>query len=183
MTLTGAGVLLIGIAFLTLSIFLARVLNQTAFVLKGVGTTIEQLPDQLDGVLEETSNLIGNTNDTLSDVNEKLDTLTPLFHIIGDVGESTRKVTSSVNDFTVSMKGKLEATDEETRNKRLGGMYGLSALAFYSVGKGKELKKRKSFSRMSTLQSEGEQRAFDIHRIKEEAKESAKAGKYVIDDL
>lgn len=183
MTLAGAGVLLIGIAFLTLSIFLAKVLNHTAFILKGVGTTIDRLPDQLDGVLDETSGLIRNTNDTLSDVNEKLDTLTPLFHIIGDVGESTRKVTSSVNDFTVSMKGKLEATDEETRNKKLGGLYGMSALAVYSVDKGKSLKKRKSFSRMSTLHSEGEQRAFDIQRIKEEAKESAKAGKYVADDL
>ena len=175
MSLTGIGVLLIGIAFLILSIYIARVLNQTASILNGVGRTVEQLPDQLDVALDETGQMIQNSNDALADVNEKLGTLTPLFHIVGDVGEVTRKLTSSVNDFASSVKKKTESVDEETRNKRLGGIYGTAALAFYSICGNKKLDDG-HLKRPSSLYVEGEQRAFDIDRIKEEAKEAARKG-------
>lgn len=181
MSLSGIGVLLIGIAFLILSIYLAKVLNNTASILKGFGRTVEQLPDQLDEVLDETGQMIQNSNNTLADVNQKLGTLTPLFQIVGDVGESTRKFTSSVNDFAGSIKKKTDSIDKETRNKRLGGLYGSAALAFYAIRNGKELKKG-SLKRPSTLYVTGEQRAFDIDRMKEEAKEAAREGKYIMYD-
>lgn len=181
MSLTGIGVLLIGIAFLILSIYLAKVLRNTASILEGVGRTVEELPDQLDGVLNETGEMIKNSNETLADVNEKLGTLTPLFHVVGDVGESTRKLSSSVNDFAGSIKKKTDSVDEETRNKRLGGLYGSAALAFYVVRNGKERKKG-TLNRTSSLYMSGEQRAFDIDRMKEEAKEAAREGKYISSD-
>lgn len=180
MTLTGIGVLLIGIAFLILSIYLARVLNNTASILDGVSRTVEQLPDQLDDVLSETGQIIQSSNDTLADVNEKLGTLTPLFHIVGDIGESTRKLTSSVNDIAVSVKKKTDSIDEETRNKRIGGLYGSAALAFYAIRSNKE--KNRELKRPSSLYVSGEQRAFDIDRMKEEAKEAAREGKYIVND-
>jgi uncharacterized protein YoxC len=171
LSLTGIGVLLIGIAFLILSIYTARVLKQTASILDGVGRTVEQLPNQLDAVLDETGQMIQNSNDTLADVNEKLGTLTPLFHIVGDVGESTRKLSSSVNDFATSVTKKTETVDEETRNKRIGGLYGTAALTFYAI---RNKKKQEDGNLQPTaLYIEGEQRAFDIDRMKEEAKEAA----------
>jgi len=179
--LTGIGVLLIGIAFLVLSIYIAKVLNRTASILEGVSDTVEELPDQLDGVLIETGQMIKNSNETLADVNEKLGTLTPLFHIVGDVGESTRKFTSSINDFARSVKKKTNSVDEETRNNRLGGLYGSAALAFYAVRSSKERKQR-AFNPPSSLYKSGEQRAFDIDRMKEEAKEAAREGKYINGD-
>lgn len=181
MSLTGVGVLLIGIAFLILSIYLAKVLSNTASILDGVGQTVEKLPDQLDVVLDETGQMIRNSNDTLADVNEKLSTLTPLFHIVGDVGESTRKLTSSVNDIVGSVRKKTESVDEETRNKRLGGLYGSAALAFYAIRNGKE-RKIGTLNRPTSLYISGEQRAFDIDRMKEEAKEAAREGKYISND-
>lgn len=141
MDLAGIGVLLIGIAFLVLAIFLARILNQVASVLEGVDKTVEQLPKQLDNILDETSVLIHNSNDTLADVNEKLGTLTPLFHIVGDVGESTRKLSSSLVDVSKSTTKKMGEADEEVQNKRLGGLYGTTALGYYLFRKRKELKK------------------------------------------
>lgn len=175
MTFTGIGVLLIGIAFLILAIFIARVLNRTASIMEGVGRTVGSLPGQLDEVLNETGQLIQNSNETLADVNEKLGTLTPLFHIVGDVGESTRKFTSSVNDFATSIKKKSDSVDEETRNKRLGGLYGTVALAFYAIRSGKETDDRQ-VQRPSGFYGKGEQRALDIDRMKDEAKEAAKRG-------
>ena len=54
MTLIGVGVLIIGIALLILSVFLAYTLYNLGTVLGSVNKTVEQLPDQLDGILEET---------------------------------------------------------------------------------------------------------------------------------
>lgn len=141
MDLTGIGVLLIGIAFLVLAIFLARILNKVAGVLEGVDKTMEQLPKQLDNILDETGELIHNSNDTLADVNEKLGTLTPLFHIVGDVGESSRKLSSALVDVSKSATKKMGSADEEVQNKRLGGIYGSTALGYYLFRKRKESKK------------------------------------------
>ncbi|MCM3637508.1 DUF948 domain-containing protein [Sporosarcina luteola] len=183
MSLTGIGVLLIGIAFLILSIYLARVLKNTASILEGVGRTVDHLPNQLDDVLHETGKMIQNSNDTLADVNEKLGTLTPLFQIVGDVGESTRKLASSANDIAGAVKKKAQSVDEETRNKRLDGLYGASALVYYVIRNSRNHKKDYMLRPSpSSLYISGEQRVFDIDRMKEEAKEAAREGKYVISD-
>ncbi|WP_438318615.1 DUF948 domain-containing protein [Sporosarcina sp. FA9] len=167
MDLSGIGVLLIGIAFLVLAIFLARVLNNIAGVLNGVGKTVEQLPNQLDSIFTETGNLIHNSNDTLADVNEKLGTLTPIFHIVGDVGESTRKLSSALVDATASTTKKWNDTDFEVKNKRIGGIYGLTTLGYYLFGK------RKEFNTTS-FYKEGKVRANELKQLKAEAREEAK---------
>ena len=141
MDLTGIGVLLIGIAFLVLAIYLARILNRFAAILEGIDKTVEQLPKQLDDILDETGKLIHNSNDTLADVNEKLGTLTPLFQIVGDVGESTRTLSSSLVDVSKSATKKMGRADEEVQNKKLGGLYGSTALGYYLFRKRKEMKK------------------------------------------
>lgn len=177
MDLVGIGVLLIGIALLVLAIFLARVLNNVASILNGVDKTIEQLPHQLDGILKETGNLIQNSNHTLADVNEKLGTLSPLFHIVGDVGESTRVLSSSLVDLTASAKKKMGETDEDKQDKRLGGLYGTAALGFYAMRKTKEIKKQSGVTLGKKLFGEGEKRNSTIVKMKEEAKEAASSSK------
>jgi len=177
MDLVGIGVLLIGIALLVLAIFLARVLNNVASVLNGIDKTIEQLPQQLDSILKETGELIQNSNNTLADVNEKLGTLSPLFHIVGDVGESTRIFSSSLVDLTASAKKKMSEADEDKQDKRLGGLYGTAALGFYALRKNKELKKRSGVTRGKNLFSEGEKQKLTFNKMKEEAKETASSGK------
>jgi uncharacterized protein YoxC len=139
MDLVGVGVLLIGIAFLILAIFLAHVLNNLAGVLGGVDKTIEQLPNQLDDMMKETSNMIGETNHTLADVNEKMAQLSPLFYIVGDVGNATRKFSSSLVDVTESMKQKSEEGKGLADKNNLGGLYGSFALGYYW------LKRRQAF--------------------------------------
>lgn len=112
MSLTGIGVIFIGIAFLVLAVYLAWTLNNLANILRGIEKTVEHLPDQLDDMFRETGTLINNTNDTISDVNEKLKTLSPLFYIVSDVGEMSRKLTTPLAKFSVSRKKKTEETNE-----------------------------------------------------------------------
>lgn len=140
MTLVGVGVLLIGVAFLVLAVFVAHVLNNLAGVLAGVDKTVQQLPGQLDNMLNETSNIIRESNQTLADVNVKMEQLSPLFYIVGDVGNATRKFTSSLVDVTDSMKEKSEAGKGIADTNKLGGIYGSFALGYYWLKRRQQLK-------------------------------------------
>lgn len=170
MDLVGIGVLLIGIAFLVLAIYFSRVLNNLASVISGVDKTVEQLPSQLDKLLNESENLLHNSNDTLADVNKKLGTLTPYFQIVGDVGESTRTLSSSLVDATRSAKKKLDKTDSVTANKRLGGVYGSAALGYYLFQRRKELKREISPKSSRKLYDVGERKALEIDQMKVQSK-------------
>lgn len=140
MTLVGVGVLLIGIAFLILAIFVSHVLNNVAGVLGGVDKTVQQLPNQLDDMLKETTNLVQETNHTLSDVNEKMEQLSPLFYIVGDVGNATRKFSSSLVDVTETMKESSEEGKGIADKNNLGGVYGTFALGYYLFKRRQALK-------------------------------------------
>ncbi|WP_337018290.1 DUF948 domain-containing protein [Oceanobacillus massiliensis] len=143
MTLVGIGVLLIGVAFIILAIFIGHALNNLAGVLRGVDKTVQQLPDQLDNIFKETGNMISESNHTLADVNDKLHQLSPLFYIIGDVGNATRKVSSSLVDVTDSIKVKTEGGKDTADSNKLGGLYGSFALGYYWLKKRQEMKKAK----------------------------------------
>lgn len=182
MSLSGIGVLLIGAGFLVLAIFLARVLNGVAGTLVGVNKTLDQLPDQLDGILGETGQLIRHSNDTLADVNGKLGNLTPVFEVVGDLGDTTRNLTASLHNVTDATKRKVENADEDNRNKSIGGIYGTAALGYYAVRKGKSMKKTESYTQSGSMMDTGQQRTDDIQRMKSEAADAAKSGKYVKED-
>ena len=143
MDLVGISVLIIAIAFVVLVIFLIRALNNLSNVLSGVNETVEKLPDQLDEVMKETGTVIHNSNDTLADVNEKLRALNPLFYILGDAGEASRKLSSSLVDVTKSMKQNTEEGKEKVDKRDLGGIYGVASLAYFLFQKRKALKELK----------------------------------------
>ena len=166
MDLVGIGVLLIGIAFLVLAIYFARILNNLASVIGGVDKTVEQLPNQLDKLLNESGNLLHNSNDTLADVNEKLGTITPFFQIVGDIGESTRTLSSSLVDATKSAKKKMDKKDPATGNKRLGGIYGTAALGYYLFRRREELKREIAPKSSRKLYEVGERKAIEIEQMK-----------------
>lgn len=140
MTLVGIGVLLIGVAFFILAIFLGHTLNNLAGVLGSIDKTMKQLPEQLDDVMTETTNMIRESNNTLADVNEKMTQLSPLFYIVGDVGNATRKFTSSLVDVTETMKQKTEEGKGIADKNKIGGLYGSFALGYYL------LKRRQQFA-------------------------------------
>ncbi|GAA0434638.1 hypothetical protein GCM10008983_09050 [Lentibacillus halophilus] len=108
MSLTGVGVVLIGVALLIIAVYAAWTLNNLANVLRGMEKTVEQLPDQLDDLFRETGSALSQTNRTIAEVNEKLHTLSPLFYMVQDVGEASRKLTSPLTRFSASMSQKID---------------------------------------------------------------------------
>lgn len=143
MTLVGVGVLLIGVAFVILAFFIGHVLNNLAGVLGGIDKTMQQLPEQLDDIFKETGNLIEESNHSIADVNDKLEQLSPLFYIVGDVGNVTRKFTSSLVDVTDSVKSKTDGAKDVTEKNNLGGLYGSFALGYYWLQKRRQQKRAK----------------------------------------
>lgn len=135
MTLVGVGVLLIGIAFVILAFFIGHALNNLAGILSGIDKTVQQLPDQLDDIFKETGNLISESNNTIADANDKLKQLSPLFYVLGDVGNVTRKFSSSLVDVTDSIKSKTEGGKAVAEKNNLGGLYGSAALGYYWLQK------------------------------------------------
>jgi uncharacterized protein YoxC len=131
MDFLGIGVLVIGIAFAIISIFLAKALNNLASVLKGVNKTVDQLPGQLDSVMKQTSDVLHTSNDTLGDVNDKIQALSPLFYIIGDLGQASREVSSSLVDATRSMKKKTGDGEHVVSEKGLSGLTGAIAFTYF----------------------------------------------------
>lgn len=157
MDLAGIGVFLIGLAFLITAIFFARVLFRFSNMLNGVEQTVQEMPKQMNGILKETGDLIHHSQRTLADANEKMAALTPLFHIVGDVGKSTRKLTSSLVDVTEAAKKKVERVEDSNQKKRLGNVYGTVALSYYLWKKKKEREPKKLGK---SLYDEGEGRAL-----------------------
>lgn len=138
MDLVGIGVILIGIAFIILAIYFSKVLQQIGNILKDVDETVGQLPKQLNGILDETGTLIQNSNNALADMNTKLENLTPVFQVVGDLGESTQTLTSSLVEVTSSVQQKGEHANPSEQNKRLGSIYGSAMLGYYFFKKRKE---------------------------------------------
>ena len=90
--------------------------------------------------MSETSNVLHNGNDTLADVNEKIRALSPLFYIVGDIGESSRKLTSSLVDMTHSMKQSTHEGEQKINEEGWRGVYGALALTYYLIQKRSALK-------------------------------------------
>lgn len=120
MILIGMGVLIISIAFAILVGYLCYSLYAATKVIEGVGKTVEQLPGQLDTVFKETENILHESNQTLTDLNEKMRALSPLFYMAEDVTEATRHFSSSLVDTANSFKRKAKTGEEKIRNKGKG---------------------------------------------------------------
>lgn len=124
MMLLEIGVLLIGIAFFIVAIFVSYALNNLAGVLRGVEKTVEQVPEQMNAMVTETTGLIKESNYTLEDINDKMKQLSPLFYVVGDVGNVTRKFSASLVKVTESVNEKSENTADEMQSKRLSNSFG-----------------------------------------------------------
>ncbi|SDI55745.1 DUF948 domain-containing protein [Natribacillus halophilus] len=138
MDLLGIAAIIAALAFAVLVIYLARALGNLTNVLAKTEVTVEKLPEQLDGITKETGTVLHNTNETLLDVNEKIATLNPLFEMVGDAGEASRKLSSSLVDMTASFKKESHEANDTSQQKGLSGFYGLAAFIYLLRQKRKE---------------------------------------------
>jgi len=141
MNLSGLGVLIIGIAFVILAIILGRIMLKAASALKSADILAQQTPKQIYRVMDETSDIMRYGNDALQDLNTKMRELSPLFYLVGDLGNSTESASLWVQQQAQKLNRESDELSAETENKIGNNAYGSIALVMYLLKKRKEIQR------------------------------------------
>lgn len=127
----GIGVLIIGIAFAVLTFLLIKPLRKLTDALDDVKQTTDRLPKVVDDLSKQTTDMMQLSSTTISNVNEQVKEVSPFFHIIGDTGEATRKLTLKALDKTNSLKTQTNGASTFTKREKYEGIYGILAFIFF----------------------------------------------------
>lgn len=127
----GIGLIVIGIAFFVLVILLIKPLNNLAELFSGLKKTTDLLPQQVADVTSAVKTTLGAGNDTLHQITNQMNELSPLFTIVGNVGETTRKLSSTMLDMTTEMKANTTKGSTFIERNNLEGIYGAITLSYY----------------------------------------------------
>lgn len=131
MTWIGIGLIIIGIAFLGLVGVLFKPLMKLADLLQSTQKTTDQLPDTVETITSQATEVLENGVNTLQQVNQQINELSPLFHLIGDAGRATNQLTSSVLKTADGLQEKTEEANRMIANKNLQGIYGLATIGYF----------------------------------------------------
>ena len=135
----GIGVLIIGITFAILVIFLLKPINKLASILESLQKTTDHLPKVLDDVTSQASTVLQASNATLGNVNEQVSEISPLFHIVGEAGKAAEKLTSATLDKTTTLKQQTNGAKEFVTSKKYEGIFGLLSFLFFLSQKRQEI--------------------------------------------
>ncbi|MFS0687655.1 DUF948 domain-containing protein [Sporosarcina sp. 179-K 8C2 HS] len=127
----GIGVLIIGIAFAFLTLLLIKPLRKLTDTLDGVRQTTDRLPLLVDDLSKHTTEVMQSSNETIANVNNQVKEVSPLFHIIGDTGEATRKLTLAALEKTNEIKTNTSHASDFTKREKYEGIYGILSFIFY----------------------------------------------------
>lgn len=127
----GIGVLIIGIAFAVLILLLIKPIRKLTETLDRFKQATDRLPQMVDDLSNQTTEVLKSSNATIANVNEQVKEVSPFFHIIGDTGEATRKLTLSALGKTNALKTRTYDASDFTRREKYEGIYGILSFIFY----------------------------------------------------
>lgn len=114
-------VALIAAAFAVVSIFLVKALKSLDETLKHTAETVERLPGQIDGLTNEATLLLHQTNQLAEDIQEKTGALDSTFHAVKEAGDSLKMVNETVKDTTETVSHQVrQQSDTITKVVRWG---------------------------------------------------------------
>jgi uncharacterized protein YoxC len=143
MGLLEIGVLIIGIAFGVLVLFLIKPIKKLTDVLENLKNTTEKLPESLVTITDQTTSVLQEGNKTIENLNDQVKELRPIFEIVGDVGEASQELTHSTLQKTIALKQKTSDAVEFTNRKQYEGLFGLLSMIYY-LSQNKFLKEKNS---------------------------------------
>ncbi|WOV85699.1 DUF948 domain-containing protein [Sporosarcina jeotgali] len=141
----GIGVLVIGIAFAVLVVILIKPLKKLGDVMENLKQTTEKLPNVMDDVTGQAQLVLNTSNETIGNVNQQVNEITPLFKIVGDTGEAARSLTQSALIKTNTLKENTADAANLTRREKYQGLYGFLSFLFYLQQNKKEVKAEAEF--------------------------------------
>lgn len=127
----GIGVLIIGVALFILVLVLISPLAKLATVLDSVKKSTDRLPKILEDNATEANNALKNVNTTLENVNEQINAVHPLFHIVEDAGLASRQVSAKWLDQATALKEQSSEASAFAERQKYEGLYGVLSFGFY----------------------------------------------------
>lgn len=137
----GIGLIIIGIALLALIGVLIKPLTKATAILNDVKKTTENLPETVTDLTSQAKDTLHSGHSIIQEINMQLKELTPIFYIVGDVGRSTRQISSNMVNAVEDFEHK-EKPDFVNR-KNLEGLYGAITLGALIFQKAKEFSKER----------------------------------------
>lgn len=136
----GIGVLIIGIAFAVLVVILIKPLKNLGDVTENLKETTAKLPGTMETVTGQAQLVLNTSNETIGNVNQQVNEITPLFQIVGDTGEAARSLTNSALEKTIKLKSRTTDAANLSRRERYQGLYGLLSFLYYLKENKQEIK-------------------------------------------
>ena len=131
MGLLEIGVLIIGVAFAVLVLFLIKPIKKMTDVLEDLKKTTEKLPESFVKITEQTTAVLQEGNKTIEQVNVQVKELRPIFEIVGNVGEASQELTNSTLKKTIALKQRTSDAVEFSHRKQYEGLFGLLSMIYY----------------------------------------------------
>lgn len=131
MGLLEIGVLIIGVAFAVLVLFLIKPIKKMTAVLEDLKKTTEKLPESFVKITEQTTAVLQEGNKTIEQVNDQVKELRPIFEIVGNVGEASQELTNSTLKKTIALKQRTSDAVEFSHRKQYEGLFGLLSMIYY----------------------------------------------------
>lgn len=128
MTTGEIAALIAAIAFLILVIWIGWFLSKAVKSLNNTVDQLSKLTADADSLSKELEDVLGNTNQLLSDVNDKAEKLDPAIQAVADVGQSV----SDVNNASRQLVEKINNRNNNRSSKLING---LGKMAFMMAGR------------------------------------------------
>ena len=111
-------ILVIGLAFVVLVIFLAKFLYTSCKTLQKVTQTLEAVQKQVDDLGHEPRDILHHTNEIALDIQTKMKCINPLFRALSNIGEGLEHKTAMHRGICVCRccKAELDASDVVEEN-------------------------------------------------------------------
>ncbi|MEJ6400427.1 DUF948 domain-containing protein [Nicoliella lavandulae] len=120
------------LAFLLLVIFIGVFLLKLVTTLNEVNQSLKSLTDDVDVISSQTEKVLASSNTMLKDLNDKVNTIDPVFQAAADLGVSVSELNDSTKNLTSRVKNGGKLSLGTTILSRVGNAF---------IGKKKKSKK------------------------------------------
>ncbi|MGY4689192.1 DUF948 domain-containing protein [Salibacterium sp. K-3] len=138
MELVYISALIVALSIAVLVIYLIKTLKAAAGTMEKVSTTMERMEKQVEGITNESEQLIQKTNVIADDVQHKTESLNGLFTSLKDVGDSLENVNYSFKDMSDSIS---RHTRQQSEQVAQAVQWGNAAIDLYAKWQDKKKKK------------------------------------------
>ena len=136
----GIGLIIIGIALLAATALLLKPLAKVSSILTDVKKTTKELPQTAENAAGKVTEILNTGANTLKEINGQLKEITPIFHLVGDVGRATHHIAANM----VNAVEDFERKETFATRRNLEGLYGAITLAIILFQKVRDYNKEKN---------------------------------------